>query len=499
MSAAIGGHEPHKVAEVVRQGRRLVQTGQLAATQELYEKALRSFPGDPDLSFELGMVHFRQHNWAKAIENYKSSISSRPGRVKPLFYLAEAYFMESNLDRAREAIAQAAHIAPNDPQVCQKYGEYLSMALETRREGLAWLQKARRLSPGLARIDFEIGKAQFELTDFQAAVSSFETALKNNSSDGQAAFLLAESWAKLSEWKKARKCYSYALAHGYANGATYYGLGSALVELGESKAALVPLQRAIAMQPSLIQAHFQLGKAYRQLGRTAEARHEVRLFGAMADRVDTSSELKGPETENAWRQVKPLLEENKEREALELLRKLPVSDPSGRVEPHYLLGVMYYSLRRMHDAKRMLIIARTQAPKSARIAAYLGFLELATLETGAAEESFQSALSQDSTETLALIGMGIIRYRQHRWVDAVHFLEKSRTADPKALYMLCDAYFRIKKTKQALLIAEVIRALASHNKALLNAVDQLVRLQSTKLSGNLLPRGAEGGSQTARQ
>ena len=199
ISAPTGGHEPHKVAEVVRQGTRLVLRGQLAAAQELYEKALRSFPGDPDLSFELGMVYFRQHNWAKAIENFKSSIGSKPGRVKPLFYLAEAYFMESNLDLAREAIAQAAHIAPNDPQVCQKYGEYLSMTLETRREGLTWLQKARRLSPGLARIDFEIGKAQFQLTDFQAAAASFEAALKNNSSDGQAAFLLAESWAKLSE------------------------------------------------------------------------------------------------------------------------------------------------------------------------------------------------------------------------------------------------------------------------------------------------------------
>ena len=94
--------------------------------------------------------------------------------------------MESDLDLARETIGQAARIAPNDSQVCQKYGEYLNMKLETRREGLSWLQKARRLRPGLARIDYEIGMAQFELSDFQSAVSSFETALKNNSSDGQA-------------------------------------------------------------------------------------------------------------------------------------------------------------------------------------------------------------------------------------------------------------------------------------------------------------------------
>jgi tetratricopeptide (TPR) repeat protein len=474
MTAVLAGQDRPEIAEVLRQGARLVETGQLVAAQELYEKTLSSFPGDSDLTFELGMVYFRQHNWAKAVENYKSSLSGRPGRVKPLFYLAEAYFMESNLDLARETIAQAAWIAPNDPQVCQKYGQYLSMTVETHREGLFWLQKACRLSPGLAHIDFEIGKTQFELTDFPSAASSFETALQNNSNDGQAAFFLAETWANLSEWEKARERYNYALAQGHANGATYYGLGRALVELGEFEAALVPLQRAVALQPSLIQAHFQLAKAHRLLGRSEEARHEARLFGAMTNRNDTSRELKGAEEENAWKQVKPLVEVNKEQEALELLAKLPVTDGLDRGEPHYLLGVMYFSLGRKADAKRMLSIARAQSPKSARVAAYLGFVELSSGEASAAEESFQSALALDSAEVLALIGMGAIRYQQQRWADAVEYLEKSRTADPDTLYMLCDAYFRLRRTEDAMVTAEVIRALGSDNKTLLHAVDELV-------------------------
>jgi tetratricopeptide (TPR) repeat protein len=476
MSALMSKQDRPEVAAVLRQGTQLVVTGQLTAAQELYEKTLSRFPGDPDLTFELGMVYFRQHNWAKAAENYRSSISGRPGRVKPLFYLAQAYFMESNQDLARETIAQAASIAPNDPQVCQKYGEYLSAALETRREGLSWLQRAQRLSPGLARIDFEIGKARFELTDFQSAASSFETALKNKSSDGQAAFFLAESRAKLNNWEQAREHYSYALAQGYVNGPTYYGLGRALVELGEYEVALAPLQRALAMQPSLIQAHFQLGKAYRQLGRTEAARYETRLFGAMTNRIDTSRELKSAEEENAWKHVKPLLEAYKEKEALEVLAKLPDSDRLDREEPHYLLGVIYYSMGRKEDAKRMLIIARTQAPKAARVAAYLGLVELSCAEVGAAEESLLSALALNSTEVLALIGIGDIRYQQQRWAEAVEYLEKSRTADPGTLYMLCDAYFRIKRTEEALLIAEVIRALGSDNKTLLKAVDELLNL-----------------------
>ena len=384
--------------------------------------------------------------------------------------------MESDLDRARETIEQAAHIAPNDSQVCQKYGEYLSMTVETRGEGLSWLQKARRLSPSLPRIDFDIGKTQFDLTDFPSASASFETALKSNSNDGQAAYLLAETWANLNEWEKARERYKYALQQGYADGPVYYGLGRSLVELGEFEAALSPLQRAIALQPSLVQAHFQLAKAYRQLGRSEEARREVKLFGAMTERNDTSRELRGAEEENAWKQVKPLLDANKEPEALSLLRKFQDTDAPDRGEPHYLLGVMYYSLGRKEDARRMLILARAHDSKSARIAAYLGFVELSSGETGAAEESFASALALDSGEVLALIGMGVIQYHKQQWASAVDYLEKSRTADPDTLYMLCDAYFRINRTEDALVTAEVIRALGSSNKGLLRALDDLLKL-----------------------
>jgi tetratricopeptide (TPR) repeat protein len=482
MSTLIAGQTPRDVASVLQQGANLVRADQLAAAQDLYEKALRSFPDDPDLRFELGMVFFRQRNWSGAVENYRSSLSSRPGMIKPLFYLAEAYFMEPDLDRARETIAQAARIAPNDAQICQKYGEYLSATIDTGKEGLAWLERARRLNPALARIDFEIGKTQFALTDFQSAASTFAIASKKDPGNGEAAFFLAESWAKLGDWEKARDSYTDALAHGYANGLAYYGLGIAHVELGESEAAVQPLQRAIAVQPSLVKAHFQLAKAYRQLGRTSEARDETRLFDAMTDRVDTSSELKSPEEERAWKQLKPLLEADKEREALELLAQAPAADASGQGEPHYLLGTMYYSMGRREDARRVLAIARTKDPQSARIAAYLGMVQLSGGEAAAAESSFQSALALDSAETLALIGMGGIRYQQQRWSDAIQYLERSRTADPDALFLLCDSYYRVGKPDEARLTAAVIRVLGADRKPLIDKLETLVKLHPAEPS-----------------
>ena len=98
-------------------------------------------------------------------------------------------------------------------------GNTLAQPSTQRKEGLAWLERARRLNPALARIDFEIGKTQFALTDFQSATSTFDDGLRRRTAgNGEAAFFLAESWAKLGDWEKARDSYADALARGYTNG-----------------------------------------------------------------------------------------------------------------------------------------------------------------------------------------------------------------------------------------------------------------------------------------
>jgi tetratricopeptide (TPR) repeat protein len=481
LSAFAMGQARPDVASVVSRGQSFVEAGQLEEAQRLYESALRDLPDNSDLHFELGMVYLRERNWAKAIENYQYSLSTNPNRVKALFCLGEAYFMNSDFDRARETLAKAVNIAPDDAQVRQKYGEYLSSKLETRSEGLRQLQRARQLNPNLPRIDFDIGKTQFDLTDFPSAAKSFVTELKKNAGEGEAAFFLAEASAKLENWESARQYYEYALAHEYADGAALYGLGRAFVELGDFTSALAPLQRALAVQPSLIQAHFQLGRAYQRLARFEEADHETKLFAAMNGRIDTSSELRGPELEEAWKHVKPLLADNKEQQAFEYLAKLPDNDPASPGNPYYLLGEMYFSLGRNDDAKRSLRTANKLSPNDARIAAYLGMVQLASGEINEGEQSLRSALTLDAAHPLALIGMGGIRYRQERWLDAIAYLERSRTADPNTLFLLCDAYFRVGKKEDALLTAEVIRALGAGQRSLLDSVDQLLkRYQSSE-------------------
>jgi tetratricopeptide (TPR) repeat protein len=185
--------------------------------------------------------------------------------------------------------------------------------------------------------------------------------------------------------------------------------------------------------------------------------------------------------EEAWKHVKPLLAENKEQQALEYLGKLPDTDVASPGSSYYLLGEMYFTLGRNDDAARALLTASKLSPNDAQIVAYLGMMQLASGQISAGEQSLEAALTLDAANPLALVGMGGIRYRQGQWQDAIQYLERSRTADPNSLFLLCDAYFRVGKKQDALLTAEVIRALGADQQTLMDSVDELLkRYQSSE-------------------
>jgi tetratricopeptide (TPR) repeat protein len=471
---------PDEVTPLLAQGEGLARAGQLVQAQAFFEKALLRFPDNPDLSFDLGMVFLLQQNWPKAIENYQKSLLVKPNRVDPLYYMAQAYYQSSELDLALETIARAAKLAPDNPDVCQEYGEYLAERMDRSTEGLKWLEKARALNPDLGRIDFDIGMAQYNLNDLRGAVASLQDALKKDSANGEAAFLLGESWSGLGDWEKARDSYNYALSHGYSSGPAYCGLGTAQVQLGSYKAALAPLKKALELDPSFNKAHFLLSKAYRQLGRLEEAQSEEKLFETLdqsKSNTATYTEFDSTQTP-VWAHVKALLQENKEQEALDYVAKPPsqTHNNAQSLNPYYLLGVVYHTMGRMDDARRVLEIARTQAPTNAEIPAYLGVVQMSTGEVDQAEKSCNSALALDPADEQALLVLAHIRYKQQRWEDVIAYLERSHTVNPGALYMLCDAYYRVGKTNQAIATAEAIRSLAANNKSLLDDLDQLVKL-----------------------
>ena len=117
---------------------------------------------------------------------------------------------------------------------------------------------------------------------------------------------------------------------------------------------------------------------------------------------------------------------------------------------------------------------------------YLGILALQEGDLNTAEGEFQRELSRDPNYQMAVAELGEVRYREGRWADAVNQLSRSRTVEPSLLYMLCDAYFRLGKVRDADITAELLAAYSKGNREVIQGVvDLLNRNQQTKLAQSL--------------
>jgi len=164
--------------------------------------------------------------WAKAIENYKKSLLVKPNQIDPLYYMAQATIRVTNLILARETIARAAELAPDNPTFARSTASTSSTEWIGSTEGLKWLEKARALTPIWAdRLRYWHG-ANSILNDLRSAAVSFQAALKEDPASGEAAYFLGESLSGIGDWEKARDTTTTLSRVEYSSGSVYYGLGT---------------------------------------------------------------------------------------------------------------------------------------------------------------------------------------------------------------------------------------------------------------------------------
>jgi Flp pilus assembly protein TadD len=181
-----------------------------------------------------------------------------------------------------------------------------------------------------------------------------------------------------------------------------------------------------------------------------------------------------------------MLQEGNEKAALQFFReqsKGPMATPGG---PYVLVGALYMSMDRAEDANRMLRQALVVEPGVRGAHTTLGLLALQQNDLETAENEFKAEIAHDPNDQGALSELGEVRYRQGRWADAAELISKSRTMVPSMLYMLCDAYFRLGKVKDADLTAELLAAYAKKQPDVVQqVVDLLNRYQQAGLAQRL--------------
>ena len=433
----------------------LDELGRWNEAHKSYEAAQRIAPNDPQIHARFGMHFVRRERWNEAIPHLERGLAAGDDALV-LFYLSQALFQTQNRGKALETIERCAKLAPDNPTMLLKLGEYRAQ-MGKHSPALEALLRVQKLSADEPGLDLALGNVYLSLLEVENARAALERALENDPKNPVVISALASACSKARDHAAARQYYQQVLDLGYDDAEYHLGLGAALLGLGENEAAIARLNEAVERKPGLEEAHFHLARAYQATGRAEESQRELRLFRALKanplDDLEKRSELE----RSLWQQAEALLQEGKEKEALKLLTR---GNVKGNV-PEYLVGALYYRLGCLADAERLLARAAEGSPAPPNVRTYLGltYVEQGRLEE--AERILPGELEKNPREPLVLMAMGLLRFRQESWADAARYLQDSRVVDFGVLLRLCEAQLRLGQPSPAQDTARVVAALAS--------------------------------------
>jgi Flp pilus assembly protein TadD len=234
---------------------------------------------EPKLKIQIGMELVELYSASQDLEKASGVVNAmRQADPANPAVLYVAYRIYSDL--AGEAMLSLALAAPDSAQM------HCVMAHEESRQGNTaaarlQYQKALELDPKLPGIHFELGELLAASTDPKTkagAEAEYQAAIVENPFDEKAQVRLAELANHKGDSTQAIKYYNTALHLQPDDAEANFGLAKLLIATNDQTKALPLLEKAVQLEPTNAAAHFRLSTLYREMGRTADAQHEVEEY-----------------------------------------------------------------------------------------------------------------------------------------------------------------------------------------------------------------------------
>jgi tetratricopeptide (TPR) repeat protein len=288
-------------------------------------------------------------------------------------------------------------------QVCHQGNAYVAEGRgdwKAARVALTgWLEQ----EPANARVRHRLGTALFSLGEQDAAYKQLEQAAKEDGSLESAPITMGWLYTRDRDLKKAREWLDHAIKIAPESVAARVAMTSWLLEQGRADEALAHAETAARLDP-------KSNAVKRVLGLTTRARKEF----ARSEEIFQALAREAPG--DAWvrNQLALVLIEQaddaKRRQALQLA-ELSVRQNSDDPSALATLGTVYYRLKRLEDAEKVLQIV-VGSGKGNSDAAYI--LALVRADRGHAENA--PALLKTA---LSAPGLFILRKEAQQWLDSL--------------------------------------------------------------------------------
>lgn len=184
--------------------------------------------------------------------------------------LGAIYQQQNLLEKASEALKNAAEYSPKDSEAQYNLGNYY-YDQQQFNEAVDCYKKAVELNSSFAQAYYNLGSVLKELGLLSEAEASYHHALKINPKNAEMHFNLAQMLYEQGRYEDAIKHYEQVIKLQAGFVSAYVNLGACYKALGSLQDAVASYQKAIELHPDHADALNNLGVVLKELGNTIEA------------------------------------------------------------------------------------------------------------------------------------------------------------------------------------------------------------------------------------
>jgi tetratricopeptide (TPR) repeat protein len=440
-----------------------------------YQKAVKFYPENDILFFQIGVAQGHLGKHEDALKNFQKAVELNPGNETAYYNIGVAFSELKQYNEAIEAFQKAKEIDPKK----DKHFNHLGVAqghLGKHEDALKNFQKAVELNPENNTAYYNMGVAFSKLEQYKESIDAYQKAVELNPEDDTAYYNMGVSFSKLKLYKNAIEAFQKAVEINPDNDKAFHRLGIAFSKLEQYKEAIDAYKKAVELNPENDDAYYNIGVAFSELKQYKEAieafqkaaeinpkkdEHFYQIgvvqghFGKHEDALKNfqkAVEL-SPENDDAYYNIGVAFSKLKQyKEAIDAYQKTVELNPENDTAYLYM-GIVFSELKQYKEAIEAFQKAAEINPDNDEAFYRLGIAFLELKQYKEAIEAFQKAAEINPDNDRAFQGLGIAVSELKQYKEAMEAFQKAAGINPdndEAFYRLGIAFLELKQYQEAI-------------------------------------------------
>jgi tetratricopeptide (TPR) repeat protein len=227
----------------------------------------------------LGKQAFGERKYLVAERNFTKSLKFDPKNTLVLIDLADAYYEMRKYGNAIQEYKNIITLDANNAVALEKLSTLCFMSRQWT-ETITYAKQCIEKKIG-DKMHYKIAKSYYELEDYMQSSKYLQTASKEDATNADIPYTMANIWAEMNQAKKALEMYAIALSMDSSKSQWYDEVASIYNDIGDFPNAIINYEKAVAKGMQLnTNLNLTLGLLYIQVGQYAKGETMVQTVVA---------------------------------------------------------------------------------------------------------------------------------------------------------------------------------------------------------------------------